>query len=73
MNAGKVSGSLPLMKKTGLALLTTAYSSESEAAEKIPGGLKAFYQKQYPDLAVKRYVDITASGKAIAEDYAHNL
>jgi hypothetical protein len=73
MYAGRVSSSLPFVKKTGMQLLNAAYQSEEEAAQKIPAGLTAFYQQGYPDVSAKRSQDIAASGKAIAAIYAHNV
>jgi nitrate/TMAO reductase-like tetraheme cytochrome c subunit len=73
INHGKVSNSLPFVKKTGLELLSVAYHSEAEAAQKIPAGLTAFYQQKYPDIATKRAKYITESGTAIAAIFAHNV
>jgi len=73
MNSGKVSPSLPFVKKTGLELITAVYSSGEEAAHKIPDGLSAFYRQSYPDIASKHAQDIDASGKSIASIYAHNV
>lgn len=73
MNGDRISSTLPYMKKTGLALLNTPYSSEDEAARKIPDGLATFYQQKYPDVSSKRANDIAASGKALAAIYAHNV
>jgi hypothetical protein len=73
MNSGRISASLPYMKKTGLALLNTAYSSEEEAAHKIPDGLVAFYRQKYPDVSSNSATEIAASSKTLAAIYAHNV
>jgi hypothetical protein len=73
MSAGKISASLPYVKKTGLELLHTAYSSEEEAARKIPDALTAFYRQRFPDVASKRSPEIASSGESIAAIYAHNV
>jgi hypothetical protein len=73
IGAGKIDVSLPFVKKQGLEILKVAYSSEEEAAQKIPASLAAFYQQQYPAIASGRSAEIASSGKAIAAIYAHNV
>ncbi len=47
MAGGQISASLPFVKKTAIELLKASYTSEEDAAQKIPAGLNAFYQQKY--------------------------
>jgi hypothetical protein len=71
--AGRISPSLPFVKKTGLELLKADYGSEEEAAKQIRAGLKAFYQQKYADVAAKEATSIETTGKALAAIYQRNV
>jgi hypothetical protein len=73
MANGRISASLPFVKKTGVELLQANYSSQDEAAQKIPAALNAFYQSKFGDVWSKQSNDIQAAGKALIEIYQSNI
>jgi hypothetical protein len=70
---GDLPAALPFIKKTGVQLLKTTYSSSQEAAEKLPAGLDSFYQKNYPDIYSRRTDDIHQAGRSILAIYERNV
>ena len=71
--AGRISQTLPFVRKTGVELIKASYSTSEDAAAKIPSGLEAFYGKNYPAVAAQRAQDIQAAGKALLAVYDHNV
>jgi nitrate/TMAO reductase-like tetraheme cytochrome c subunit len=70
---GRISASLPFLKKTAVEILKAPYATSAEAAEKIPAALTAYYQTKHPDAARTRADDIAAAGATLADIYAHNV
>jgi hypothetical protein len=73
VTAGQIAGSLPFVKKTGIALLKTAYTSQDEAAQKIQAAFNDFYQKNYGDVWAKQSNDVQRAGQALAAIYNRNV
>jgi NapC/NirT cytochrome c family, N-terminal region len=73
MAAGRISTSLPFVKKTGMALLQTAYASHDEAAKKIQAGLSEFYQKNYGDIWARQSNEVQQAAEALAVIYNRNV
>jgi hypothetical protein len=73
MARGEIPVGLPFVKKTAVELLKAAYSSDSEAAQRIPAGLSAYYRGKYPAIAGQRSADIRAAGQALLAIYRHNV
>jgi hypothetical protein len=73
MARGEIPAELPFVKKTTLSLLQAGYSSDNDAAQKIPAGLAAFYQSKYPAIASQNAAGIQAAGKAALSIYQHNV
>ncbi|MGD0200886.1 MAG: NapC/NirT family cytochrome c [Bryobacteraceae bacterium] len=73
LTAGDISATLPLIKKTGVALLKKEYRSQAEAAEAIPAALRKFYQGQYPAVYASRRADIDRAAAAIVAVYQRNV
>jgi nitrate/TMAO reductase-like tetraheme cytochrome c subunit len=73
MADGQIAASLPFVKKEGVELLKTSYSSGDEASQKIPAALSAFYLQKYPDAAVKQRAAIQAAGQTLAAIYQRNV
>ena len=69
----QISATLPFVKKTGVELLKANYSSDDDAAQKIPAGLTAFYQQKYADLFAKRPGDVQSAGQALLAIYRNNV
>lgn len=73
MANGQIAASLPFVKKEGVELLKTSYSSGDEAAQKIPAALSTFYLQKYPDAAVKQGAAIQTAGQTLADIYQRNV
>jgi NapC/NirT cytochrome c family protein len=71
--AGRISGGLPFVKKTGVELIKAAYRSNEEARQKIPAGLTAFYEQNYAEAYRKQSADIQAAGQALSAIYDQNV
>ena len=71
--AGQIDASLPFVKKTGVELIKAAYQDDTDAQQKIPAGLMAFYRQANPDVASKRAPEIQAAGAALLAIYQRNV
>ena len=69
--SGKISSTLPYVKREGLAAITEDYASTAEALEQIPRRIEAFYQTQ-PRVAL-RSGDIRAASDTLTAIYARNV
>jgi nitrate/TMAO reductase-like tetraheme cytochrome c subunit len=70
---GRMSASLPFLKKTAVGILKAGYASSEAAAAAIPGALSAYYEKEHPEVAQARAADIRDAGAVLADIYAHNV
>jgi nitrate/TMAO reductase-like tetraheme cytochrome c subunit len=70
---GRISTTLPFIRKQGLAALKDRYASNAEAAQKIPAAIEAYYAQAYPQLAAERKADIADAGRAILATYDRNV
>jgi hypothetical protein len=70
---GEIAVTLPFIKKEGVELLKTNYSSNKEASEKLPAALISFYQQKYPDVYAKRAVDVQGAAQAVLAIYNRNV
>jgi uncharacterized protein YneF (UPF0154 family) len=73
MGTGRISPSLPYIKKQAIELLKANYASNEEAGRLIPENLTRFYHDEYPAIASQRSSDITAAGAEIAGIYNRNV
>ncbi len=73
MARGDIPVGLPFVKKTGVELLKASYSSDEEAAQRIPGGLAAYYRAKYPAVASQHGAGIQTAGRALLAIYRHNV
>jgi len=73
MARGEIPVGLPFVKKTGVELLKASYTSEEDAAQKIPAGLNSFYQQKYGDIWAKRSSDVQLAGQALVAIYRNNV
>jgi hypothetical protein len=73
MVAGRMPLDLPFAHKTGIQVITAAYSNDEDAAKKIPPAFAAFYAQKYPDVASHRRADIYRAGQALVELYQRNV
>jgi hypothetical protein len=73
MASGDIPVGLPFVKKTAIELLKASYSSDGEAAQRIPAGLSAYYAAKYPAVAIQRTAAIQGAGQALLAIYRHNV
>jgi nitrate/TMAO reductase-like tetraheme cytochrome c subunit len=70
---GRMSVSLPFLRKTAVEILEASYPSSAEAAAAIPAALSAHYQEANPEVARTRAADIEEAGKVLADIYSRNV
>src|SRR5208337_608512 len=73
MGLGRISPTLPFVKKQAIELLKAKYSSNEEAARIIPAKLARYYQECYPAISSQRSQDISNAGTEIAAIYNRNV
>ena len=72
MGLGRISTTLPFIKKKAVELLKANYSSNEEASRIIPAELTRFYQDTDP-LVPARFDDVSNAGNEIAAIYNQNV
>ena len=73
MGLGRISPTLPFIKKKAIELLKAKYSSNAEASRVIPATLARFYQQTYPAIASQRAGDIASASSEVASIYNRNV
>jgi nitrate/TMAO reductase-like tetraheme cytochrome c subunit len=59
--AHRIDSSLPYIKQQAVTVLTAEYQTTDAAMQGIAGGLKAFYEKKYPDVAKAKPLEINTA------------
>lgn len=70
---GRMSASLPFLKKTSVEILRASYASSEAAAAEIPAHLAKYYDGNHADVARSRAADIAEAGKVLADIYSRNV
>jgi len=70
---GRISSTLPFIKKEAVLLLKGKYASNDEASRAIPAALTAYYLQTDPALCRQRGREIAAAGMEIAAIYNRNV
>jgi hypothetical protein len=73
MGLGRISPTLPFIKKEAVELLKANYASNDEASRAIPAALTSFYQQNDAQTASQRADDIAKAGTEIAAIYNRNV
>ncbi len=73
MGLGRISPTLPFIKKKAVELLKAKYSNTAEASNKIPAALAKYYQECYPAVSSQRSGDISKAGTELATIYNRNV
>jgi len=73
LGLGRISWSLPFIKKKAMELLRTNYASSEDAARTIPATLSQFYRDRYPDISLQRSGEISRAGAELAGIYNRNV
>ncbi|MFL6166318.1 MAG: NapC/NirT family cytochrome c [Ornithinibacter sp.] len=72
MAEGRISPTLPFVKRNSVALLTNRYATDEEGREAIRK-LSDFYATKYPLVAKDQANDITAATKSLTEIFDHTV
>jgi len=64
---------LPFIRREAVRIVKESYPTEAAARAAIPAALRAYYEKNYPDVAKTKADAIQRSGDAIAEIFAANV
>ncbi len=72
LDAGSIPRDLPFVRKEGVALVKASYTSQEDAAAKIPQALAVFYRGSDP-AAEQRPADINRAAQALVAIYRRNV
>lgn len=70
---GRMSQSLPFLKKTSVEILRAGYPSSAAAAEEIPKRLAAYYREKHPEVSSDRAAEVEEAGLVLADIYSRNV
>jgi hypothetical protein len=70
---GRISSSLPYVKKIGAELLKKSYGSREEAAAEIPAALEKYYRENYPAIYTQERSEIERSAQGVLAIYQKNV
>jgi nitrate/TMAO reductase-like tetraheme cytochrome c subunit len=73
LTLGRIPADLPFVKKAAMELLEAEYPSSAAAAEAIPAGLVAFYERSHPEVLRARADDVREAGAVLADVYSRNV
>ena len=73
MGLGRISPTLPYVKKKAIELLKANYASNEEAGRSIPAKLAGFYRGSYPAVSSQRSSEIAHAAAEIAAIYNRNV
>lgn len=70
---GRISASLPFVKKEAVELLRTPYPDRASATRAIESGLPAFYRERYPQVLEKQGPLVQAAAQQVRDIYLRNV
>jgi hypothetical protein len=73
MVAGRIDRGLPFIRREGVRLLKSEYPSHEAADRGIAEGLRAFYAKEYPQVAAQKAAAIDSAVAALSTAYRSNV
>lgn len=73
LTLGRMSASLPFLKKTAVKVLEETYASSAAAATEIPAALAEFYRTAHPEVSQARAAEIAEAGAVLADIYSRNV
>jgi len=71
--SGDISPDLPFAKKQAIALLKQSYSSDEDAARRIPSGFEDYYRTTYPDVYAQHRPDVSRSAQKVLSIFQRNV
>jgi hypothetical protein len=73
MTLGRMTSTLPFLKKKSVEILKAEYPNSEAAAEQIPKALAAYYSTELPAVAKNRAAEIAEAGAVLADIYSRNV
>jgi len=73
LSTRRISPGLPFIRKVGLDLLNAEYTTREQAHDSIASGLRAFYQREYADLASLPTGEINKAAEELGVIYRQNF
>jgi hypothetical protein len=73
MAQGRISPTLPFVKKKSLELLNAEYPSRDEGTRRVAEGLRDYYRESHREVFSKRTNDIDRAAEALSAVYARNV
>jgi nitrate/TMAO reductase-like tetraheme cytochrome c subunit len=73
MAAGEISQALPFIRKKGVEVLKAGYTSESDAATRIPQTIRDYYQTSHTEIASTRPAEIKKAADTLLAIYNRNV
>ena len=70
---GRISASLPFVKKKAMEILKASYASSAAAATEIPAALTAAYGSEPPEISREHAAEIAQAGEVLADIYSRNV
>ena len=70
---GRMSPTLPFLKKQAVEILRAPYESSAAAAAAIPAALASYYESAHPEVSGTRASDVAEAGEVIADIYSRNV
>ena len=70
---GRISATLPWVKKKSVEILQASYASSAAAETEIPAALTAYYQAEQAEVARSRAADVAEAGRVLADIYSRNV
>ena len=70
---GRMSSTLPFLKKKSVEILKAGYPNSAEAAAAIPAALTTFYEAEFPEVSKSRAAEIAEAGTVLADIYSRNV
>src|SRR6266542_2793156 len=73
MTEGRISPTLPFVKKQAVAALRAEYADQATATERIPRALAEFYKAKYPETYQNRRAVVETAAEQVKEIYLRNI
>ncbi len=73
MSEGRISATLPFVKKKGVEILKVEYGSRDNASQRIPAAIDAFYKTSYPAVYSSQRKLVDQAGEQMKQIYLRNV
>jgi hypothetical protein len=73
IHEGRIDRNLPFIRREGLAALKADYPSHEEARKGIAAAIRAFYEKEYPQVVVSSSEQIRQAGHTLGDIWCWNV